>query len=284
MFAHFSKFWIKNPIITQIFILLAILGGALSYFLVPKQYNPDISAPTYNIIMKAPGYEAKQIYDYVVKPTENKLADLEDLDKISSVSNRDYGVITISFKAGTETEKAITRLTNRLLTQIDTKPEWVNEPIIKSVDSNDIPIYTFALTAKNPSTDASKEKIELKKAAQDFMEKVQNIPGVSLLYLVGGEDDNINIVVNLEKLEAKNTDIMQVYKALKESNVRFPGGDFIQDGVKNEISIDGNLNEISKVENIIVNYVGGSSVLLSDVATVYQGISDRKYETFYRES
>ena len=151
MFAKFSRFWIENPIITQIFILLAILGGALSYMLVPKQYNPDISAPTYNILMQAPGYEAKQIHDYIVKPTENKLADLEELDKISSVSHRDYGAITISFKAGTDTQKAVSLLTNRLLTQIDTKPAWVNEPIIKSVDSNDIPIYTFALIPKNES-------------------------------------------------------------------------------------------------------------------------------------
>lgn len=125
MFARFSQFWIKNPIITIIFIILTIVGGALSWLIIPKQFNPDISAPTYSIVMTAPGYSAKQIYDYIVKPAENILADMEDLDHVYSTTKRDYGALTVSFKAGTDSEKAVTRLTNKLLTQINTKPDWV---------------------------------------------------------------------------------------------------------------------------------------------------------------
>ena len=261
------------------------MGGTISWLIIPKQFNPDISAPTYSILMTAPGYSSKQIYDYVTKPTENILSDMEGLDTIYSTTARDYSVLTVAFKAGTDTETAVTRLTNKIMTKIYTKPTWVSEPIIRSVDSNDIPIYAFALTTKSWSTeDSDTQKIELKKAAKDLMERIQNVEWVSALYLVGGEDDNINIILDLTKLEAKNTDLMQVYKAIKESNVRFPGGKFTQNGVNNEIVIDGNLNDISKVQNIVVNYVNGSSVLLSDVATVYGGVSEKKYETLYSES
>ena len=185
MFAKFSRFWIENPIITWIFILIALLGGTISWLIIPKQFNPDISAPTYSIVMTAPGYSAKQIYDYVTKPTENILSDMEDLDHVYSTTKRDYGALTVSFKAGTDTEKAVTRLTNKIMTQINTKPSWVNEPIIRSVDSNDIPIYTFAITPKIQSLSGSfsepkqnssdNEKIELKKAAKDIMERIQNV-------------------------------------------------------------------------------------------------------------
>lgn len=221
MFAKFSEFWIRNPILTAIFILLSVLGGAVSWLAIPKQYNPDISAPTYHVALAAPGYGAREISEYVVKPTEAKLREMEGVEHVYSVSARDYGAITVSFYAGTDVEKAVTRLTNKLMTQIDTKPSWVSDPVIKSIDSNDIPIYTFAIVDPEGADDDA-TRMRLKKAARDVIDRLADVPNVSTVYQVGGENDSVIVTVDPDKLEAKGVDMLQALAAVKAAGVRMP--------------------------------------------------------------
>jgi multidrug efflux pump subunit AcrB len=77
---------------------------------------------------------------------------------------------------------------------------------------------------------------------------------------------------------------MQVYQALKKNNIVFPGGEIRNDKTRDYIQVDGNLNDINKVANLIIGYYNGSPVYLRDVALIYKGITKKKYFTFYQPS
>jgi multidrug efflux pump subunit AcrB len=170
-------------------------------------------------------------------------------------------------------------LTNKFTNSLSILPSWTKTPSIQSLDINDIPVFTFAIV------DGSREqndenKIAMKKIGNAIMDDLHAIPNVSAEYLVGGADNDVNITVDLDKLEAKNTDLMQVYTALKQANVQFPGGSFQKGGVNNVINVDTSLTDTDKIGNIVVNLVGNSPILLNDVATISRGSSVEKSKTF----
>lgn len=280
MFWKFSEFWIKNSKITIIFMIVSMIAWVISWLIIPKQYNPEITAPAYNIVIPAPGFSVKDINEYIIKPVENKLNEIDWLEHIYSISKKDYWALTVSFYVWTDREKATTRLYNKISEIIASKPDGMQQPIIKSIDTNEIPVYTFAVWLKNKEKYSDNEKIVLKNFSLDLIDDLKNIPNIWTIYTVWWENNNINIEVDLEKLEAKNTDLLQIYKAIKKNNIKFPGWNFEQDWVKNAIVIDWDLNDISKIKSLVVNYINWSPVLLEEVATVTQWITKEKYETY----
>ena len=77
MFAKIAEFFIKNSKLTIVLILVTLITGLGSYIILPKQYNPTIVVPAFEIMVPSPGLEAPEISKIVVSPLENKLMELE---------------------------------------------------------------------------------------------------------------------------------------------------------------------------------------------------------------
>ena len=290
MIRKFTEFWIKNGKITVIFMIIFMIWWIFSWLVIPKQYNPDIIVPAFNIIVPAPWYNAKEVENLIVKPLENKLMEIEWVEHVYWVAHADRGAVMVSFYVWTDKEKATTRLYNKIFANIDLSPLGVQKPIIKPIDPDDIPIYTFAITKDNLNVcswviySGCKTDIDLRKVAVDVLDKIKYVENTSVFYLVWWENDNINIKLDLDKLEAKHIDIMQVWQALKKNNIVFPWWEIRNDKEKEILQVDWNLNDINKVANLIVWYYNGSPVYLKDVALIYKGITKKKYFTFYQPS
>ncbi len=280
MFSKFANFWIKNWKITFIFILVCIIGWVAAWFLLPKQYNPDITAPAFSIYIPAYGYSSDEVKEYVIKPMENKLYEIEDMEHIYSIADKNYWFISVSYKVWTDKEKATTRLYNKL-SDLSFLPSSVSAPTIKSIDLQDIPIYTFAIYKENSlSGNNDQTEIDLKKIWVDMIDELKYVANTTDFYLVGWQDDNINVRLDFDKLEAKNIDTINVYQAIQKNNNVSPWWNFVIDQINNPITIDANLNDVDRISNIVVGYYSGSAVYLNDVATIYQWISKKKYSTF----
>jgi len=278
MIKKFAQFWIDNPKVTIVLMLVTVLWWILSYIIIPKQYNPDIPVPAFSIIVPAPGYSAKQVEHLVVEPLEDKIAEIKDVDHIYWMAMKDYGMVMVSFEVWTDKEKATTRLYNKIFENLPNKPIWVKDPIIKKMDPDDFPIYTFAIVS-NTSWD-NNNLIRLRKIAIDIANKLKFIDWTSVFYIVWGYKPNVNVVLDLKALQWKNIDIMQVYQAIKNNNVVFPWWEYKLNYVENSITIDGNLADIDKLKKLIVWYYNWKPVYLQEVAKIFVWIPEMKYYTY----
>jgi len=77
MFKKFAAFWIENAKLTWLFIGSVFAIGIFSWLIIPKQYNPDIVVPAFQITVPAMGFSSEQTHQLVTKPLENILAGLE---------------------------------------------------------------------------------------------------------------------------------------------------------------------------------------------------------------
>jgi len=300
MIKKFAQFWIDNAKVTIVLILVTVFAGVGAYIMIPKQYNPDIPVPAFNIIVPAPGYSTKEVEHLVVEPLEDKIAEIQDMDHIYGVSNKDFWVVTAQFKVGTDKEKATTRLYNKIFENLGKKPLWVKDPLIYKMDPDDFPIYTFAIVKeevwwnnpmksdeKNNKKDfiwlhqkTSSDLIQLRKIAIDVSNKLKFIKGTSVFYLVGGYPANVNVLLDLNKLEWKNIDIMQVYQAIKNNNLVFPGWQLKLDKTQASITIDGNMADIDKLKKLVIGNYNWKPVYLWEVAKIFVGIPEFNYYTY----
>jgi len=81
MFSKIAEFFIKNSKLTFVLVLITLLAGIGSYVIIPKQYNPTIVVPAFQIVIEAPNLNAKDTKKILLDPLEDKVMELEGIDE-----------------------------------------------------------------------------------------------------------------------------------------------------------------------------------------------------------
>lgn len=115
MFEKFAKFFLDNHKLTLVVITAISFFGLLSYLLLPKQYNPSIVAPAFEIKVPTPGYSSSQSSIFVVQELENRIKELPRVDKLYGYASEGFASVTVSFEVGTDLEEAKTRIHDKLI-------------------------------------------------------------------------------------------------------------------------------------------------------------------------
>jgi len=236
MFAKIAEFFIKNWKLTVVLLLVTLITGLWSYIILPKQYNPKIVVPAFQIMVPSPWLEAKEISRIVVSPLENKIMELEWIDEVYWITWDNYGWVMAKFHVWVDKEKAKIRLIQKIRENDNLKPLWVSDPIIKTIDPDELSQIVFSISLNPPLTPPSKgggltkkEKyIYLRQIANIVKDKLKSVKNVTTLELVGWYKKDLVVELNLSQIEAKNVDIMQVYQALNKNNLSLPVWDLIQ--------------------------------------------------------
>ena len=134
MFAKFAEFFIKNSKLTIVIILITLLSWIGSYIIIPKQYNPTIIVPAFHIFVPAPSISSLEAKRLITNELENKIMEIEWIDEIFWVSWDNYVWLMVKFKVWEESEKAKIKLNQKLSQNMDLKPIWVENPIIKAIN------------------------------------------------------------------------------------------------------------------------------------------------------
>jgi multidrug efflux pump subunit AcrB len=76
MFSQFSHFFIKNSKLTFVFVLIILLSGVGSYIFLPKQYNPSITLPAFQIQIPIHEMDSLQAYNIIGSAFENSINEI----------------------------------------------------------------------------------------------------------------------------------------------------------------------------------------------------------------
>ena len=148
MLEKFTKFFLENEKITIVFISIIVFFGIWAYLMLPKQYNPSIVAPAFNIQIPVNWYSSTEASQFVARSLENKIKELEWVDKIMSYASDNFTSVMVSFKVWIPQEIAKTRLYDKMYSNYDLKPFEVQDINIKSIDPEELPQVSLALTYK----------------------------------------------------------------------------------------------------------------------------------------
>ncbi|MDH3330461.1 MAG: efflux RND transporter permease subunit, partial [Desulfobulbaceae bacterium] len=185
---------IKKSISVVVLGVLILVFGTYCYKVLPRESEPDITIPNVFVSTDYRGVSSADIETAVTVEIEKKLKGLDGLKKIQSVSSEGMSSINIEFVTGTDIDKAVQDVKDKVDEAIGELPNDLDEdPSVFEVNFSELPIVVFSLsgTCGLPC---------LKKIADDLEDGIEAIPGVLEVDVTGGLEREIRVEVFPEKL------------------------------------------------------------------------------------
>ena len=215
---NFFKYIVRR---SRIFILLAvvlpIVAGTYAYQTIPKEGEPEIQAPIAIITTLYHGASPGEIESLVTNPIEDELTDLRDVEEIRSSSSEGVSVIVVEFDVDADRERSLSKVREKVTDARGELPEDSEDPVVDEISLSDIPIMLVSVVG-------DLDPLRLRRLAEDAADELELLPEVLSTEVSGGLTREIQIYLDPDRLNQYGLTILDVYNAVKLSDVNIPGG------------------------------------------------------------
>ncbi|HEY0340749.1 MAG TPA: efflux RND transporter permease subunit, partial [Steroidobacteraceae bacterium] len=270
-----SHFFIDRPMFAAVISAFITIGGAIALFTLPISEYPEVVPPSVVVSASYPGANPKVIADTVAAPLEQAIVGVEDMLYMSSTATMDGSLaITITFRIGSDVDRAQVQVQNRVSQALPRLPEEVRNLGVTTVKAS--PNLTMAVNLISP--DGRYDALYLRNyAVLNVRDVLARLPGVGDVKVFGGGDYSMRVWLDPQKLAARNLTTGDVVDAIREQNVQVAAGQIgappAQDSqFQLAINAMGRLTEEQQFRDIIIKTgAEGEIVHLGDVARIEVG-------------
>jgi len=266
---NLTEISIKRPSLIIVLFSVLTLLGIIGYKNLSYELMPDFNQPVIVIKTVYPGAEPTEVETSVSRKIEDALSNLEGVDYLVTKSLPNASIIIANLKYGTNLDKSM-QDAQRFIDNIKKDlPEDIQSPVMSKVSPNDLPIMSISATS-NLSTTEFYSKMQ-----NDYLPQIQQIKGVAEVMMLGGEEREIQVKINQDKLKLYRVSLTQVVEAINRSGIDLPAGKVQTDKENNSVRLVGKFTTIENIKNVQITIpVAGSPVYVRDVAEVQDGTKD----------
>jgi len=230
---------------------------------------PDFNQPVVVIKTVYPGAEPNEVETSVSRKIEDALSNLEGVDYLVTKSLPNASIIIANLKYGTDLDKTMQDAQRYIDNIRKDLPQDILSPVMSKVSPNDLPIMSISATSNLPATEF------YQKMKDEYLPQIQQIKGVAELTILGGEEREIQVKANRDKLKLYKISLYQVVEAINRSGLDLPAGKVQTDQENNSVRLTGKFATIDDIKNVQVAMpMLGSPVYVKDVAQVVDGIKE----------
>ncbi|QET04612.1 MULTISPECIES: efflux RND transporter permease subunit [Cupriavidus] len=276
---NLSKFFIDRPIFAGVLSVLIFLIGAISMFKLPISEYPEVVPPSVVVRAQFPGANPKVIAETVATPLEEQINGVEDMLYMNSQANSDGSLtLTVTFKLGTDPDKAQVLVQNRVAQAEPRLPEDVRRLGITTVKSSPDLTMVVHLVSPNDRYDMTYLR---NYALINVKDRLARIQGVGQVQMFGSGDYSMRVWLNPEKIAERQLSASDVVRAIREQNVQVAAGVIGQSpslpGTDLQLSVNaqGRLQTVEEFGDIVVkSSPDGAVTYLKDIARIELGASE----------
>ncbi len=260
---------IKRPTLIVVIFSAMILLGFYSYTQMNYELLPKITPPVITIATVYPGGSPNEVETSITKPVEDALSTLDNIDDIKSTSGEGISFVVIQFNQGADVDLQLQNAQRKINQIINTLPTQAKTPVISKFALDEIPVLRMGLTSNMPP----------KKFYQFVVDRIQprlaKLGGVGQITLVGGEQREIKVNLNEDKIRSYGLSILQIVQVIQSSNLDLPAGKIQNNSNQFIVRLAGKFSSLNTLRNLIVAHLpNGSNIHLSDIAEIEDGVKD----------
>ncbi|GGG45986.1 efflux RND transporter permease subunit [Hymenobacter glacieicola] len=261
---------IDNKTSIYIITLLLCVAGIFSYIKLGKEKFPDIVIPRIIVATVYPGTSPTDIENLVTRQLEKEIKSVNGVKKISSTSNQDYCIVDVEFTSGVDVQYAKQLIKDAVdKAQNELPNDLPSPPTVQEVNLSELPIMNVNLAGNLPVS-------QLKKYADDFQDKIEALPEITRVDIIGALDQQVNVDVDLNRLRASRLSFSDISAAIGRENITISGGSIDVGSQKRAVRVAGQYVRAADIANIQVKNLNGAAVRLGDIATVTDAFKDRE--------
>jgi HAE1 family hydrophobic/amphiphilic exporter-1 len=267
---------IKKPTFLTCVIILMLAVGWMSMKKLPVDLFPDINFPIVTVTTIYPGAGPNEIETNISKVIEDEVSNISGIKTVRSVSREGASQVIVEFNLETDVKYAEQQVRDRVSSAKRRLPTDAKEPTIRRISPSDQPVVAITLTADLPMA----KLFDL--AEEEIRPKLEQVPQIGLVNVVGGRKREIHINLDRRKLKDYEISASQVSQRIEASGQNIPVGKNEKGGQEISLRTVGEFKSLNDLKNVIINFIGNDvPVSLDKIATVDDALVDETNKTYY---
>ncbi|HEY0234382.1 MAG TPA: efflux RND transporter permease subunit, partial [Afipia sp.] len=272
---NLGRLSVNQPILAMVLLIVLLIVGAIAYTTLPVTEYPQVAPPTVVVTTQYPGASAQTVSDTVATPIEQQINGVEDMLYMYSQATSDGQLnITITFKLGTDLDKAQVLVQNRVAIAQPQLPEEVQRNgVVTRKNSPDLLMVVFML-----SPDDTFDQLYISNyALLQVRDQLLRLDGVGDITIFGARDYSMRLWLDPDKIANLGMTAGDVLAAIRAQNLQIAGGVIAEPPINDRafqpsLTFTGRLKDPAQFENIVIKAGDdGRTVRLRDVARVELG-------------
>lgn len=267
-----AEICVKRPVFATMLILSLVVVGAFSFFSLGLDLFPKIDFPTITVTVRNPGASPEEIETDVTQKIEEAVNTISGIDELRSTSVEGLSQVFVQFVLEKNVDVAAQEVENRVQTVIPNLPDTAEQPTVVKLDTDAAPVLRITVSAPTSLrevTETAKKKIK---------ERIESISGVGQITIIGGQERQINVWVDPDKMRAYNITPAEVSNALRLQNIEFPSGRLDEGQKELSVRTMGKIRKPQDFDNVVIALRGDYQVKIKDIGYTEDGAEEIRSE------
>ncbi len=265
-----TRLSLGNPVAVSVACILLAIFGTLGLLRLPVQMTPEIERPEISIQTPWRSSAPNEVESEIIEPQEDVLRSVPGLLRMTSTANFGSGSVQLEFAIGTDMNRALIEVMNRL-NQVPRYPLDATEPVISVGGSRFEKVMAWFAINQKPGNEQPIESY------QDFIDetvvtRLERVPGVSRVGAFGGRNHEIRITFDPYKAANIGLDLTSISRELG-ANANVSAGSTEVGRRQYTVRFSGKY-EIESLGDLVLEWREGQPIRLRDIAQIHMQMMD----------
>ena len=273
---NLTEICVKRPIFASMLILFLVVMGFFSFRQLGVDLFPKSDPATVNVRVQLPGSSPEEMVSQIVLPIEDAVSAVSGIDEMRAFVSEGTANIMVQFILERDINQAAEDVREKVSGAMRQLPPNVLPPTVQKADPDSDPVITLAVSGNVPVR-------ELTEVAEKRIQRaIETADGVAGVDIAGGRKRQINVMLDLNKMNAYSLTAQDIRQALTNENIESPGGRIVRGPSELGVRTLGRVERVKEFNDIIVKNMGGSPIRIRDVGNVEDGMSEKRSFAYYR--
>ena len=270
-----SEICVQRPVFAFMLILFLVVLGVFSFVDLGVDLFPRTDPATVNVRVRLPGASPEEVTSQVILPVEESIAAVSGIDELRAMVTEGSGNIIVTFTLDRNIGEAAEDVREKVSQAMRKLPPNVLPPTVAKSDPDSDPVITLAVSGNRPV----RELTEI--ADKQLRRAIETVDGVGGVDINGGRYRQVNLFMDLDKLNAYRLSAQDVNQAVQTENIEAPGGRIVRGPSELGVRTMGRIENVADFSNIILKNVNGAPIRLRDVGYAEDGMAEKRSFAYY---
>lgn len=264
------EIFVRRRVLAYMLSAVIILFGLIGLSDIGLDRMPNVSPPVVTVTTVNPGASPEVMDSSITSIIESAVNSISAIDYVRSKSLPSVSQVRVSFELSKDANVAFNEVQAKVNQIINDLPDEAEVPIVAKIDPNAIPVLWLVLRGDRPLNELNRI------ARQQIKKSLENISGVGEVLVGGGRERKIRVDLDLARMSALGVTTQDVIVAFGREHIQIPGGYLVSGNLEKLLHLDLEYHSTRDLGNLVVMWRDQVSVKLNEIATISDGLSDKR--------